>query len=162
MHNKNHPKEEQTLVLIKPDAIQRALLGEILHRFERKGLKVIGMKMVQMDDVLAMAHYGKYAQKAFFAGLKEFMSSAPIVAIALSGINAIKVTRLLVGSTKGYEAAPGTIRGDFAMSMQSNLVHASDPDENPSEEVVRFFQPHELFSYQKINFAYLHSQDELV
>jgi nucleoside-diphosphate kinase len=162
MHNKNHPKEEQTLVLIKPDAIQRALLGEILHRFERKGLKVIGLKMVQMDDVLAMAHYGKYADKPFFAGLKDFMSSAPIVAIALSGINAIKVVRLLVGATKGYEAAPGTIRGDFAMSMQSNLVHASDPAESPKEEVDRFFKSNELFSYQKINFSYLHSKDELV
>ncbi|MEK7612379.1 MAG: nucleoside-diphosphate kinase [Patescibacteria group bacterium] len=160
--NGNHPKEEKTLVLIKPDALQRALLGEILHRFERKGLKVIGLKMMQMDDVLAMAHYGKYADKPFFEGLKKYMASSPIVAIALSGLRAVSVVRTLVGSTKGYEAAPGTIRGDFGMSMQSNLVHASDAAENPEEEVARFFTSEELFAYKKINFDLLHSSDELV
>jgi len=157
----NHPKEEKTLVLIKPDAIQRALLGEILHRFERKGLKIIGLKMIEMDEVLTKAHYGKFEGKPFFQGLKEFMSKAPIVAIAISGINAIKIVRLVVGQTKGYEAAPGTIRGDFSVSMQANLVHASDPEEKPAEEVDRFFKPHELFSYKRINFELLHSQDEL-
>ena len=161
MKNENHPKEEQTLVLLKPDAVQRALLGEIMHRFERKGLKVIGLKMIQMDEVLAKDHYGKYADKPFFAGLRDFMGSAPIVAIAISGINAVRVVRMLIGSTKSYEAAPGTIRGDFAMSMQSNLVHASDPDENPGEEIKRFFTEKELFSYKKINFDLLHAPDEL-
>lgn len=157
----NHPKEERTLVLIKPDGIQRALFGEILHRFERKGLKIVGLKMLRLDDVLTRAHYGKYEDKPFFVGLKDFMQSSPIVAVVLSGINAVKVTRALVGETKGYEAVPGTIRGDFAMSMQSNLVHASDPDENPAEEVSRFFDDEELFSYKKINFDLLHSADEL-
>ncbi|MDP3881090.1 MAG: nucleoside-diphosphate kinase [bacterium] len=157
----NHPKEEKTLVLIKPDGIQRALLGEILHRFERKGLKIIGLKMLRLDDVLTKAHYGKYEDKPFFAGLKDFMQSSPIVAVVLCGVNAVKVTRLIVGQTKSYEAIPGTIRGDFAMSMQSNLVHASDPEENPAEEVKRFFEDDELFSYKKINFDLLHAPDEL-
>lgn len=156
-----HPKEEKTLVLIKPDGIQRALLGEILHRFERKGLKIVGMKMLRLDDVLAKAHYGKYEDKPFFAGLKNFMQASPIVAVALSGINAVNVTRNLVGETSGQEASPGTIRGDFAMSIQSNLVHASDPEENPEEEVKRFFSEEELFEYKKINFDLLHSKDEL-
>ena len=157
----NHPKEEKTLVLIKPDGIQRALLGEILHRFERKGLKIIGLKMLRLDDVLTIAHYGKYESKPFFAGLKGFMQSSPIVAVVLSGINAVKVTRVLVGQTKSDEASPGTIRGDFALSVQANLVHASDPDEHPEEEVKRFFKDEELFSYKKINFDLLHSPDEL-
>lgn len=157
----NHPKEERTLVLIKPDAVQRALLGEILHRFERKGLKIIGLKMLRLDDVLTKSHYGKYEDKPFFGGLKDFMQASPIVALVISGINAIKVVRKLVGETKAYEAAPGTIRGDFALSMQSNLVHASDPEENPEEEVSRFFKAEELFSYKKINFDLLHSKDEL-
>lgn len=161
MKTGNHQKEQQTLVLLKPDAVQRALLGEIMHRFERKGLKIIGLKMIQMDEAVAKAHYGKYVDKPFFAGLKDFMGSSPIVAMVISGVNAVKVVRLLVGSTKSYEANPGTIRGDFAMSMQSNLIHASDPDENPAEEVARFFQPHELFSYKKINFDLLHAPDEL-
>lgn len=161
MKQGNHPKEQQTLVLLKPDAVQRALLGEIMHRFERKGLKIIGLKMIQMDDAVARAHYGKYVDKPFFEGLKNFMGSAPIVAMVVSGINAIKVVRVLVGATKSYEAAPGTIRGDFAMSQQSNLIHASDPDENPMEEVGRFFQQSELFSYKKINFDLLHAPDEL-
>jgi nucleoside-diphosphate kinase len=161
MSNGNHPKEEQTLVLLKPDAVQRALLGEIIHRFERKGLKIIGIKMLKMDDVLAKEHYGKYADKPFFKGLKDFMGSAPIVALVISGINAVTVVRTLIGSTKSYEAAPGTIRGDFALSMQSNLVHASDPAENPEEEVQRFFEESELFSYKKINFDLLHAPDEL-
>lgn len=157
----NHPKEEKTLVLIKPDAIQRALLGEILHRFERKGLKIIGLKMMLMDEVLTKAHYGKFEGKPFFQGLKDFMRKAPVVAIALSGVGAIKIVRNIVGGTKGYEAAPGTIRGDFSVSMQANLVHASDPEENPAEEVQRFFKEEELFSYKKINFDLLHSSDEL-
>lgn len=156
----NHPKEERTLVLIKPDAMQRALLGEIVHRFERKGLKIIGMKMVSMSDALTKSHYEKLADKPFFEGLKNFMQSSPVVAMVLSGINAVTVTRTLLGPTKGYEAPAGTIRGDFAMSMQSNLCHASDPEEDPEAEVKRFFTDEELFSYKKINFDILHSPDE--
>jgi nucleoside-diphosphate kinase len=156
-----HPKEERTLVLIKPDALQRHLLGEIIHRFERKGLNVIGLKMLFMDDKMMMAHYGKYADKGFFKGLTSHMSKSPIVAMVISGIRAVTVTRMLVGQTKGYEATPGTIRGDFALSIQSNLVHASDPEENPSEEVSRFFKEEELFNYQRLDFELLYGEEEL-
>lgn len=156
-----HQNEEQTLVLIKPDALQRHLLGDIIHRFERKGLNIIGLKMLFMDDKMMHAHYGKYADKPFFKGLTGHMSKSPIVAIAISGIRAVSVTRMLVGQTKGYEAAPGTIRGDFALSIQSNLVHASDPEENPMEEVNRFFKPEELFDYQRLDFDLLYGSEEL-
>lgn len=156
----NHPKEEKTLVLLKPDALQRNLLGEIIHRFETKGLKIVGLKMSTMDAALMKEHYGKYEDKPFFAGLKNYMSSSPIVAIALSGMKAVSVVRLMTGATKGYEAAPGTIRGDFAMSIQTNLIHASDPAEDPSGEVARFFKPEELFSYQRADFEHVYGDED--
>ena len=155
-----HPKEGRTLVLIKPDALQRNLFGEIVHRFERKGLKIIGMKMVRLDDVLLKKHYGKYADKPFFGNLSKFMSSAPVIAMVLSGIKAVSTVRFIVGSTKGYEADVGTIRGDFSLSMQANLVHASDPAEDPEAEINRFFNPEELFDYKKIDFEFIYSEDE--
>ncbi len=155
-----HPKEERTLVLIKPDALQRNLLGEIIHRFERKGLKIVGLKMVHLDEVLLKEHYGKYQDKPFFASLKKYMSSSPLIAMVLSGINSVSAVRVIIGSTKGYEAAPGTIRGDFGMSVQTNLVHASDPAEDPEEEIRRFFEKDELFSYKKIDFDLVYSEEE--
>ena len=158
---KSHPKEEQTLVLIKPDALQRHLLGEIIHRFERKGLKIIGMKMLTMDDALMKEHYGKYQDKPFFGGLKKHMSKSPIVAMVVSGVRALTATRMIVGNTKGYEAQAGTIRGDFSLSIQSNLVHASDPEEDPKAEIKRFFKDKELFDYQRIDFDLLYGEEEL-
>lgn len=157
----NHPKEERTLVLMKPDALQRNLLGEIVGRFEKKGLKITGLKMLQMGEVLIKEHYGKYADKGFFAGLKKYMTSAPIVAMVVSGVRAISAVRVIVGPTKGYEAPAGSIRGDLSMSIQTNLVHASDPSEDPEAEIKRFFKPEELFAYKKIDFDYLYSADEL-
>ena len=156
--NKNHPKEEKTLVLLKPDALQRNLLGEIIHRFERKGLKIVGLKMLHLDEVLMKEHYGKYEDKPFFQGLKRYMSSSPLVAIVLSGIKAVSVVRTMIGPTKGYEASAGSIRGDFSMSVQTNLVHASDPAENPEEEIKRFFKPGELFSYKRIDFELVYGE----
>jgi nucleoside-diphosphate kinase len=158
--NGNHPKEEKTLVLLKPDALQRGLLGEIIHRFEDKGLKVIGLKMMHMDEVLIKEHYGKYEEKPFFAGLKAYMTSAPMVAMVISGIRAVSVVRIMVGVTKGYEAIPGTIRGDFAMSIQSNLIHASDPEEDPKVEIERFFKKEELFSYQRPDFELVYGDED--
>lgn len=158
---KAHPREERTLVLLKPDALQRHLLGEIIHRFERKGLKIAGLKMIQMDETLLNKHYGKYKDKSFFAGLTGHMSRSPIVALVISGIRAVSAVRILVGATKAYEAQPGTIRGDFGLSVQSNLIHASDPDENPEEEVKRFFSDEELFDYQRIDFDLLYGEEEL-
>lgn len=153
-----HPKEEQTLIIIKPDAIQRGLLGEIVGRFERKGLKLVGMKMMQLEDAVLEAHYAHIADKPFFAGIKNFMKASPVVVIAMSGINAVSATRLLVGPTKGYEADAGSIRGDLSISGQSNVVHASDSVENGKIEVARFFKNEEIFDYDKINFAYTYAE----
>lgn len=156
----NHPKEEQTLVLLKPDALQRNLLGEIIHRFERRGLKIIGLKMIQLNEAILNEHYAHLKDKPFFAGIRAYMSAYPVVAMALSGIRAISTVRQMAGPTKGYDAPAGTIRGDFSVSSQSNLIHASDPAENPAAEVARFFKPEELFSYKKIDFEILYAEDE--
>lgn len=157
----SHPKEEKTLVLLKPDAIQRNLLGEIIKRFENKGLKIIGLKMIHMDEVLVEAHYGKYKDKSFFKDLAKYISSSPVVAMVISGVNAVKAVRLIVGDRKGYEIEAGSIRGDFSMSGQNNLIHASDPEENPEEEVKRFFTDEEIFSYKKIDFDWIYGREEL-
>lgn len=152
-----HSKEERTLILLKPDALQRNLLGEVINRFENKGLRIIGLKMIQLDDVLIEEHYGHLKDKPFFAGIKKYISSSPIVAMVLSGIGAVNAVRLLVGPTKGYEAPAGTIRGDFSMSTQSNIVHASDSAETAAQEVKRFFKDEEVFDYEKIDFDTIYS-----
>ena len=144
-----HDKDERTLVILKPDAVQRGLLGEILHRFERKGLKVIGLKMIKLGDVLLDEHYAHHKDKPFFSSLKDFMKSAPVALVALSGPNALGSVRLLIGPTKGHEAPPGTIRGDFSSATAANIVHASDSAETAVAEIKRFFAPHELFSYKR-------------
>jgi nucleoside-diphosphate kinase len=130
---------ERTLVLLKPDAVQRGLVGEIVARFERKGLKLVGMKLRRFDEALLKKHYAAHAGKGFFEGLVRFMGSSPVVAIALEGKNAIAVTRNLMGKTNGAEAAPGTIRGDFGMSVSFNLVHGSDGPESAATELGLFF-----------------------
>lgn len=154
----SQPKEEKTLVIIKPDAIHRSLLGEIVARFEKKGLKIIGMKMIEVGDLLLEDHYSHHKDKPFFASLKEYMQSAPVVVLALCGFNAISATRLIVGPTAGYAADAGSIRGDFSMSVQSNLVHASDSPETAEVELARFFKEDELFSYQKHDFPLVYSE----
>ncbi|MFC1594882.1 nucleoside-diphosphate kinase [Patescibacteria group bacterium] len=153
-------KQEQTLIIIKPDALQRNLLGEIMRRFERKGLKIIGMKMMNLDDVLLEEHYIHHKDKPFFDGLKRFMKSSPIVVVAISGINAIKACRLIAGPTYGAEADAGSIRGDFSMSTQANIVHASDSSETAEKEIKRFFAPEELFEYKKIDHEFIYGEDE--
>jgi len=157
--NENHPKEEQTLIIMKPDTLQRSLVGQILHRFERKGLKIIGMKMVRLEDVLLDEHYAHLKDKPFFGTIKNYMKSSPVVLLVLSGINAISATRLIVGPTKGHEADAGSIRGDFSISGQSNIVHASDTPGNAKEEITRFFKEEELFSYKKPDFDYIYSDE---
>ena len=152
-------EEERSLIILKPDALQRGLVGELFHRFERKGLKIVGLKMMQLEDVALDAHYAHHKDKPFFDALKKFMKSAPVVLVALSGINAIRAIRLVVGPTKGYEAEAGSIRGDFAMSGQSNIVHASDSAAIAKQEIKRFFKPDELFDYQKPDFPWLYSDN---
>ena len=139
---------ERTLVLLKPDAVQRGLVGEIVGRFERKGLRLVGMKLRRFDEALLRKHYAVHQGKPFFEGLVRFMGSAPVVAIALEGEDAIGVTRILMGGTNGAEAAPGTIRGDFGMSVSFNLVHGSDGAETAGKELGLFFPgPEELVSW---------------
>lgn len=146
---------EQTLIIMKPDAVQRGLLGEIIHRFERKGLKIIGMKMIELEDVMLDEHYVHHKDKPFFDSLKKFMKSAPVLLLVLSGPNAIQSVRLIVGPTKGFEAAPGTIRGDFSIATAANIVHASDSVENAHEEIRRFFKSDELFDYERPDYPYV-------
>ncbi|MBD3245263.1 MAG: nucleoside-diphosphate kinase [Candidatus Moranbacteria bacterium] len=152
---------EQTLVIIKPDGLQRNLIGEIISRFERKGLKIAGMKMMSIDDLKVEEHYKKYVEKPFFRHLRTFMQSSPVIVMVLEGVEAVSAVRLIAGSTKGREADAGTIRGDLAMSLQTNLVHISDPEENPQEEIDRFFSQDELFDYKKIDRDFVYSPDEL-
>src|ERR1044071_4185525 len=152
---------ERTLVLIKPDAVQRGLIGRILARFEDKGLKVAGMKFMKLTDTLLNEHYAHLADKPFFPGTKRFMTLTPVVAICLEGLDSVETVRRLCGITKAREAAPGTIRGDWAMSVQANLVHASDSLETARAEVSRFFDDAELFAYDSFLARAVYSEDEL-
>ncbi|MEK6821029.1 MAG: nucleoside-diphosphate kinase [archaeon] len=149
--------EERSLIILKPDALQRGLVGEIFRRFEKKGLKILGLKMVELEDLMLDEHYAHHKDKPFFVSLKRYMKSTPVILVVLSGIKAIQAIRLIVGPTRGYEADAGSIRGDFAMSGQSNIVHASDSPENADLEIKRFFNPDELFDYQKPDFPWLYS-----
>ena len=151
---------ERTLVLLKPDAVQRGLLGEILARFERKGLKVVGLKMMQLDDALLDEHYSHLSHLPFFGEIKAFMMQTPVVALCLEGVNSVEAVRRMCGVTKAWEADPGTIRGDFAMSIQANLVHASDSLDTAEKEVPRFFAPGELFDYDFLLLRYLYTKKE--
>lgn len=130
---------ERTLVLVKPDGVQRGLVGRILQRFETKGLRVVGLKLRRFPEELIREHYAVHAERPFYASLVRFMTSGPVVAVALEGENAIAVTRNLMGATNGQEAAPGTIRGDFGMSVSFNLVHGSDGPESAAKELKLFF-----------------------
>lgn len=150
---------EKTVVLIKPDAVQRDLIGKIISRFEKKGLKIAGLKMMQLTSDLSKEHYSHLVGKSFYSGLENFMTSCPIVAVAIEGKDAVEVVRKLVGTTNAREALPGTIRGDFSMSVSKNTIHASDSKENAQKELKRFFKEEELFSYSKPNNYY--SEDEL-
>ncbi|OGY70046.1 MAG: nucleoside-diphosphate kinase [Candidatus Jacksonbacteria bacterium RIFCSPHIGHO2_12_FULL_44_12] len=141
---------ERTLVILKPDALQRNLVGEILARFERKGLKIIGCKMMRLDDAILAEHYAHHKDKPFFGQIKEFMKHSPVVVSVLEGAGAVKGVRLISGATVGVDADAGTIRGDLAMSNQ-NLVHASDSAETAEEEIKRFFALEELFDYKKLD-----------
>ena len=153
-------QHERTVVIIKPDAIQRSLVANIIKRFEIKGLKIVGLKMMSVDDATVREHYAHHVDKPFFEGLRRFMQSAPVIVVALEGYEAVKVVRQLAGATSGREADIGTIRGDLSMSTQMNVVHASESIEAALEEIKRFFTPQELFSYGKIDFESLYSEDE--
>lgn len=151
---------ETTLVLLKPSCVQRQLIGEIVNRFERRGLRVSGMKMMQLDDQILREHYAHLADKPFFPKLAESMKASPVVALALTGVDAVQVVRTMTGSTNGREAAPGTIRGDYSMSNQMNIVHASDSTSNAAIELARFFRPEEVFDYTAAMQGYIYGENE--
>lgn len=152
---------ERTLILIKPDAIQRGLIGKIITRFEEKGLTLVGIKFLRLTDALLNEHYSHLADKPFFAGIRRFMQLTPVIAICLEGLDCVETVRSLCGITKSREAAPGTIRGDWAMSIQANLVHASDSLETAEKEVARFFDASELLEYQSALTSTIYSEDEI-
>jgi len=155
-----HNLKERTLILLKPDALQRNLLGKIIERFEHKGLKIVGLKMMQLSDVLLEDHYAHHKDKPFFESLKKFMESSPVVAMVLEGLEAVKIVRMLCGATSGREADIGTIRGDFSMSSQANIIHASDSPETAEKEIWRFFNSDEIFDYPKIDFSFVYGEEE--
>ena len=140
---------ERTLLLVKPDGVQRQLVGRVLARFEERGLKIIGLKLVHVDRALAQQHYAVHREKPFFPGLVDFITSGPLVAAALEGPNAIAVVRAMNGATRPHEAAPGSIRGDFAVETAQNLVHASDSPETAEAELALWFSPGELLEYTR-------------
>jgi len=151
---------ERTLIIAKPDAVQRGLVGEIIARMERKGLKLIGLKMMSLDNELLSAHYAEHLEKPFYADLEKFMSSSPVVVMAWEGYECVNSVRLLVGATNPRTADAGTIRGDYAIGSGRNLIHASDSKQSGETETNRFFNKDELFGYDKTEYAHLYPEDE--
>jgi nucleoside-diphosphate kinase len=142
---------ERTLIILKPDAVQRALVGKIIARFEEKGLQIVGMKMLTISNDLAARHYAPHVGKPFYDGLVKFMTSSPVIVIALEGKGAIDICRKMMGATFGFKAEPGTIRGDFGVSTSFNLIHGSDSPESAKNELALWFQPEELQAYELAN-----------
>ena len=140
---------EHTLVIIKPDAVQRGLIGEIINRFERRGLRIVALKLIQIDEALAQRHYAIHEGKPFYEPLIRYITSSPVVVMVLEGNNAIEVARRTMGATNPAEAAPGTIRSDFSLEIGRNLVHGSDGPETAAFEVPLFFTEDELLSYER-------------
>ncbi len=140
---------DRTLILLKPDALQRGLAGRIIARLEDRGLKIVGLKLMQMDMDTAKRHYAEHVEKPFFQGLADFMMSRPLVAMAVEGKDVVDVVRSTVGATNPLKAAPGTIRGDLGRDIGRNLIHASDSPESAARELGIFFKPAELLFYQR-------------
>lgn len=139
------------MVLVKPDGVQRGLIGEIISRLERRGFKLVGMKLMQVDDVLARQHYGEHVDRPFFAGLVAFITSSPVVAMAWEAENAVEAVRNTMGQTNPTTSPPGTIRGDLALDIGRNLVHGSDSPESAERELALFFGAGELLDYTRAN-----------
>ena len=151
---------EKTLVLLKPCTLQRGIVGEIVSIFEKKGLHICGMKMMQLTDELLSEHYAHLSEKPFFQRVKDAMMTAPVIAMCLSGVDAIAAVRALAGPTNGRLAAPGTIRGSYCMSFLENIVHASDSPETAEVELKRVFRPGEILEWDQCYFQYLYANDE--
>lgn len=151
---------QKTLVLLKPGTIQRGLAGEIISIFEKKGLHICGLKMMQLTDELLSEHYAHLSEKPFFQRVKNSMMAAPVIAMCISGVDAIAVVRTLAGPTNGRAAAPGTIRGSYSMSFQENIVHASDSPETAAVEIKRFFKDEEIYEWTQCTTPFIYANDE--
>jgi len=141
---------EKTLIILKPDAVQRGLCGQIIDRFEKKGLQIVGMKFMQIAQSLAETHYAPHKGKPFYAGLVKFMTSSPVIVLAIAGKDAIAISRKMMGATFGSKAEPGTIRGDFGVSNSFNLIHGSDSPESAQRELGLFFKAEELIDWKPL------------
>lgn len=151
---------QKTLVIFKPSSIQRGLVGEIISRFEKKGLQIVGIKMINLSDEILNAHYAHLIDKPFFGRIKRSMQSSPVIVMAVKGFEAVKVVRKMTGSTNAREAEPGTIRGDYSVSMQENIIHTSDSEENVTIELNRFFNEDELYDFPQILESVIYSDEE--
>lgn len=152
---------EQTLVILKPSAVERRLMGKIISRIEDRGLIITGLKMMQLDEKILREHYAHLVDKPFFPSIVESMTASPVVVMCLKGVDVVNVFRTMTGVTNGRNAAPGTLRGDFCMSGQANIVHASDSVENAKIEINRFFSPEEIFDYTPSDIRFFYGDDEL-
>lgn len=151
---------EQTLVVLKPDCVQRRLMGQVISRLENKGLQIVAMKMLRVTPDLARQHYAEHVDKPFYPSLEAFITAAPVVAMVVEGLEAIRVVREMLGPTSGLKAPPGTIRGDFSSSRQMNLVHASDGPEAAAREIALWFRPEEIYRYEPTLKPWFHASDE--
>lgn len=151
---------QKTLLIFKPSAVQRGLVGEVLSRFEKKGLQIVGMKMITLSDDLVQTHYAHLLDKPFFPRIKESMQASPVIVMVLKGVDAVEVVRKMTGPTNGRKAEPGTIRGDYSMSMQENIIHASDSPETADIEINRFFIANELYNYPQQTLQSVYAHDE--
>lgn len=151
---------EKTLIILKPSAIQRGLVGNVLNRFEQKGLIIYGLKMMQLEEAILREHYAHLVDRPFFPSLVKSMTATPVIVAAIGGKDAVACVRAMVGVTNCRNAAPGTIRGDFGMSGQENIIHASDSVENAEIELARFFKPDEIFDYTPVALSAIYAPDE--
>lgn len=151
---------QKTLVILKPSAIQRGIAGEIISRFEKKGLQIVGMKMVELSDEILENHYAHLKNKPFFSRIKNSMQTSPVILMVAKGVGAVEVVRKMTGVTNGREALPGTIRGDYSVSVQENIVHASDSIETADIEIKRFFSEDEIFEYPQQLLPNIYANDE--
>lgn len=154
-------RTERTLVLLKPCTVKRNIIGEIISFFERKGLRIVGLKMMQLSDELLSEHYSHLSEKPFFQRVKDSMMVTPVVAMVVEGVEAVETVRLITGATTGRHAAPGTIRGTYSMSYQENIVHASDSKETAAVEMKRFFRDEEIFDFPRELFEVFYASDEI-
>ena len=151
---------ERTLVIIKPCAIRRGLIGEVIQRFERRGLQLSGMKMVQLNEEVLADHYAHLIQRPYYQRIVDSMMLTPVIVCCWTGVDAVHIAHVMAGSTNGREAAPGTIRGDYSVSVQENILHTSDTIENGKIEIARFFSADEVFEFEKLNKNVFYAHDE--